>query len=83
MVPTNPTGSWTISKFGRPLSVLIIFWSLKGGTKVAALCKGGFKGVYCETVNLCKLIPEARLDKCDKESGWFSGTTEQMPQRSV
>ena len=25
----------------RPLSVLTIFWSFKGGTKVAILCKGG------------------------------------------
>ena len=25
----------------RPLSVLAIFWSFKGGTKVAILCKGG------------------------------------------
>ena len=31
-----------LSGFGGPLSVLTIFWSLKGGTKVTALCKGGF-----------------------------------------
>ena len=27
----------------RPLSVLAIFWSFKGGTKVAILCKGGIR----------------------------------------
>ena len=31
-----------LSGFWRPLNVLIIFWSLKGGTKVAALCKVSF-----------------------------------------
>ena len=32
--------------FGRPLSVLTIFWSLKGGTMVASLCKGGFNAYH-------------------------------------
>ena len=33
-----------LSGFRRPLRVLTIFWSVKGGTEVAALCKGGFIG---------------------------------------
>ena len=32
--------------FGRPLSFLTIFWSLKGGTMVASLCKGGFNAYH-------------------------------------
>ena len=33
-----------LSGFRRPLRVLTIFWSVKGGTEVAAMCKGGLLG---------------------------------------
>ena len=41
-----------LSRLGRPLSFLTIFWSLKGGTKVTALCKRGFTNCTCLTPRL-------------------------------
>ena len=39
----------------RPLSVLAIFWSFKGGTKVAILCEGGISDIVAALIDYAVL----------------------------